>query len=206
MVSNWVLINGEKETGVSTFFFFLDIDKGKIIYREKTHILPEETAGQLHDRLMEQGAELLLETVRSIDRGNVPGIEQSEMYEAGTNLTLAPKLTRENGKIDWNLKTEKIFDLIRGLSPYPAAWTEGRGPGDETIYLRIYSCETEPVSHSEVPGTLITDHSTYLKFAASDGFILVTELQQAGKKLMKVSEFLRGMRDLDKYRFTSGTA
>ncbi len=198
---NWVLINGEKETGVSTFFINRDIDKGQIIYREKTQISPEERAGQLHDRLMEQGAGLLVKTVWSIQQGNVPGIEQSKLYEPGKVLKPAPKLSREDGKIDWNLKTERIFDLIRGLSPYPAAWTEGRGPDGESIYLRIYSCETDPVSHPEVPGTIITDHRTSLKFAASDGFIVVTELQQAGKRPMKIPQFLRGMRNIESYRF-----
>jgi len=200
---NRVLINGEKETGVSTFFINRDIDKGKIIYKAKTQIGPEERAGQLHDRLMELGAGLLVKTVRNIQEGNVPSIDQSELYEPGTTLKTAPKLSREDGKIDWNMTTERIFDLIRGLSPYPAAWTEGRGPGDQKIYLRIYSCETEPGSHSEVPGTLITDSRTSLKFATSDGFILVTELQQAGKKSMKISEFLRGMRNIESYKFTS---
>jgi len=114
----------------------------------------------------------------------------------------APKLSSEDRKINWSMKTQRIFDLVRGLSPYPAAWTEGRGEGDERMYLRIYACETLPGSHRETPGTMFTDHHTYLKFAASDGFILVTELQQAGKKTMKVAEFLRGTRDIDQYRFT----
>ena len=200
---NWVLINGEKETGVSTFFINRDIDKGKIIHRAKTQIEPQEKAGQLHDRLMEQGAGLLVKTVRSIQEGNVPCIEQSELYTEGTELKTAPKLSGEDGRIDWDMKTERIFNLVRGLSPYPAAWTEGRGPGGRKIYLRIYSCETEPGAHAEIPGTLITDGRTSLKFAASDGFILVTELQQAGKKPMKTSEFLRGMRNIESYKFTS---
>jgi methionyl-tRNA formyltransferase len=200
---NWVLINGEKETGVSTFFIDRDIDKGKIIYREKTHVGPDETAGQLHDRLMDQGAGLLVKTLRSIQEGKVRSTEQSALREPGEVLQTASKLTREDCRINWDMEAGKIFNLVRGLSPYPGAWTEGCGPGNKKISLKILLCETEPVQHAEVPGTLVTDQRTSLKFATSDGFIVVTRLQQSGKKPMKSQEFLRGMRDLGRYRFTS---
>lgn len=185
---NWVLINGEKESGVTTFFLKHDIDTGNVLFTEKVTLTGKETAGQLHDRLKDKGAGLLVKTVKAIESGYYTENSQ-EQLEEGIELKHAPKIFKENCKIDWIQPAEKIYNLIRGLSPYPTAFTM---LNDKT--LKVFNAEYQLTQPGVSPGAFLTDHKTYLKFAATDGFISLTDLQLEGKKRMGIEEFLRGVR------------
>lgn len=185
---NWALINGEKETGVTTFFLKHDIDTGDILFTEKTTLTGHETAGELHDRLMAKGAGLLVKTVKAVESGRYTENPQHQLAE-GVELKHAPKIFKENCKIDWNQPTEKVFNLIRGLSPYPTAYTIL----SEKI-LKVFGAEFELTETGEEPGEFLSDNRTFLKVAAQDGFIILTDVQLEGKKRMGISEFLRGIR------------
>ena len=182
---NHAIINGESESGVTTFFLTHEIDTGDIIKSATVSIGPDETAGELHDKLMETGAALLVETVKSIEAGNY-----SEQPQQSTDETKhAPKLFKEFGAINWTESAQKIHNLIRGLSPYPTAYTHLQ---DKT--LKIFKAELE-TTQPEVPaGTYITDGKTYLKYAAADGILNLLDVQLEGKKRMPVGDLLRGMR------------
>ncbi len=179
---NWAIINGEKETGVTTFFLKHEIDTGAIIFQEKEPIHNNDTVGDLYARLMKKGGELVLKTVQAIAADNYPQIEQSE----ATELKSAPKIFRETCQIDWNQPTNKVYDFIRGLSPYPAAWTTIGGKN-----LKIYKAEMNKASKKAI-GEFETDGKTFLNFVTADGSIKLTELQIEGKKRMGIEEFLRG--------------
>lgn len=198
---NWVLINGEEETGITTFLLDKHMDTGKIIDRQKVGIYDDDTAGSLHDRLMERGAKLLIRTIGSIDAGNLKLFDQQDLVREIPVLNKAPKLSRDDGRIDWKKPAGAIRNLVRGLSPAPGAWTEGRAPDGSKILLKIFNCAVETPGNNEDPGTLITDYRTYLKFAAEDGLVRVTELQPSGRKPMTVREFLQGARNLKEYKF-----
>lgn len=198
---NWAIINGEMETGLTTFFLQHEIDTGKIIFQEKLPIAPDENAGQLHDRLMKVGGELIKKTVDAIVKGDYPQMDQSGYLKEGGALKTAPKIFKDDCRIDWPADLSTIYNHIRGLSPYPAAWTELKGPDGDTIQLKIYSAEQEIEEHKLIPVSLLTDSKTLLKVAVQDGFISITELQQAGKKRMLVGDFLRGFSGIENYRF-----
>ncbi|HVV54017.1 MAG TPA: methionyl-tRNA formyltransferase, partial [Mucilaginibacter sp.] len=185
---NWVLINGEKESGVTTFFIRQDIDTGNILFTEKVTLTGKETAGELHDRLMHKGAGLLVKTVKAIESGRYTENPQSQLM-AGIELKSAPKIFKEDCKIDWEQPAQKIYNLIRGLSPYPAAFTTLNGKA-----LKIFYAEYEQTDSGILPGGFITDNKTHLKFAATDGFVSLTDVQLEGKKRMGIEEFLRGVR------------
>jgi methionyl-tRNA formyltransferase len=189
---NWAVINGDKETGVSTFFLQHQIDTGKIIYREKITIGENDSAGEVHDQLMHIGAQLVLKTVQSIEKAAYPQTDQSEYIANGEVEMHAPKIFKEDCKIDWTKSTTEIHNLIRGLSPYPAAFTEFVSPENKSYSVKIFKTEKEVVAHNEPLCSIITDEKSYLKVAVKDGFINVTDLQLAGKKRMSVPEFLRG--------------
>jgi len=189
---NWAVINGDKETGVSTFFLQHQIDTGKIIYREKLAIGENDSAGEVHDQLMHIGAQLVLKTVQSIEKGAYPQTDQSEYIANGEVEMHAPKIFKEDCKIDWTKSVTEIHNLIRGLSPYPAAFTEFVSPDNKSYSVKIFKTEKEVVAHNEPLCSIITDEKSYLKVAVKDGFINVTDLQLAGKKRMSVPEFLRG--------------
>jgi methionyl-tRNA formyltransferase len=180
---NWAIINGEKETGVTTFFLQREIDTGDIIFQEKEDILPEDNFETLYDRLMKKGAQLILKTVQAIEAGNCPSVPQ-QMHEI---LKQAPKIHKETCRIDWSMSSEKAVNFIRGLSPYPAAWTIF----NEKTY-KIFKASSEKETPDGMPGTFITDHKTYLKIITGAGALFVEELQAEGKKKMTISEFLRG--------------
>ncbi|MBD3749636.1 MAG: methionyl-tRNA formyltransferase [Sphingobacteriales bacterium] len=184
---NWAIINGEKESGVTTFFLKHEIDTGDILFSEKVEITEEMTASDLHDALMNVGAQLLTQTVKAIEANDYQ--EKPQESFAVTELKHAPKIFKEDCKINWNKSNQEIFNLIRGLSSYPTAFTEFLGKG-----LKIYLAEREDKEPGISAGAFLTDHKTYLKFASKDGFIHVKEIQQEGKKRMKVDEFLRGVR------------
>ena len=196
---NRVIMNGEKETGVTTFFIRQEIDTGNILFQERLKVKDDETAGQLHDRLMHAGAALVVKTVRSIMDGNYSETNQSEFIAKDSVLKSAPKITTENCQINWDNNVKDIFNLIRGLSPYPAAWSEWTHDNEQKISLKIYYSDFEVLPHNYKPGTIITDHKKILKVACKNGFILIRDLQQAGKKRMGVEDFLRGNRNLEKF-------
>lgn len=180
---NWAIINGEQKTGVSTFFLQQEIDTGNLIFTSEVRISPDQTAGELHDTLMQAGAALIAKTVQAIAEKKAPSIPQ-EQHEA---LKSAPKIFKEDCRIDWNKDVQSLHNFIRGLSPYPAAFTELNGLG-----LKIYKAEIENKAPSAAPGTFSTDQKTYLKVACRDGLISILELQLEGKKRMPVVDFLRG--------------
>lgn len=194
---NWAVINGEKRTGVTTFMIDKDIDTGGIIFREECLIGPEDTAGDVHDRLMGLGSELVLQTVEGIIQHNVELRVQRSFIQGSEVLKPAPKLTKELCHIDWNESTEHIHNLIRGLSPYPGAFTELLAEGSAPLSLKIY--KSEKTALQGTPGQILSDGKTYLAFATRDGAISVKELQISGKKRMDVKTFLLGFRDIDKY-------
>ncbi len=183
---NWAIINGESETGVTTFYINERIDTGEIILQDKTGIGPEETAGALHDRLMLLGADLVLKTVSLIKTNAVKARVQSESGD----LKLAPKIHRDTCKLDWEQPVTTLYNKIRGLSPYPAAWTFLYNT-EEAQVLKIYNAGMRKESHSHKPGSLIAGKDT-LEVAATDGFISLLEIQLSGKKRMHIKEFLNG--------------
>ena len=185
---NWVLINGEKESGVTTFFLKHDIDTGDILFTEKVTLTGQETAGDLHDRLMYKGAGLLVKTVKGIESGRYNEHPQSQLAE-GVELKHAPKIFKEDCEIDWNLPAESIYNKIRGLSPTPTAYTTLNGKT-----LKIFKAEVDNEPPDIPPGSFSTDHKTVLKFAAADGYVRLKELQLEGKKQMDIEQFLRGFK------------
>lgn len=182
---NWAILNGEKETGVSTFKLQHEIDTGDILLQEKMPIGPDETAGELHDRMKVVGAQLLVKTLRELASGKLT-VSQQQLNAESQH---APKLFKADCEIDWNNTAEQIYNQIRGLSPYPTAYTVLSGKT-----LKIFNAEIEP-GKPEIPaGTFSTDHKSYLKFAATDGYLSLKEVQLEGKKKMEIDEFLRGVR------------
>ena len=190
---NWAIINGEKLSGVTTFMIDKNIDTGGIILRQECRIRPDETAGELHDELMEIGSDLVLQTVEGLIQHNVELRVQRSFIQGSEELKPAPKITRELCHIDWNQPTDKVYNLIRGLSPYPTAFTE-LVQGENTTQLKIFRTEKRADLHAD-PGTILSDGKTYLAIATADGALALTELQLAGKKRMGAEEFLRGWRD-----------
>ncbi|RYC51385.1 methionyl-tRNA formyltransferase [Flagellimonas olearia] len=184
---NWAIINGETKTGVTTFFIDNKIDTGSVILQREENILPEDNAGSLHDRLMELGAELVVETCNQIAAGTVDGLPQKEINP----LKPAHKIHKETCQIDWNVPLGDIHNLIRGLSPYPAAWTYLVNDGKEEP-IKIYGTHMEFGEHHLESGKLLADKKT-LKVAVREGYLQILELQLPGKRKMKVSEVLNGL-------------
>lgn len=182
---NHAIINGETESGATTFFLKHEIDTGDVIFSEKVAIADDDTAGDLHDHLMLAGAGLLVKTVQAIADNNYT--EQPQQFS--TDLKHAPKIFKEFCKIDWNQSVQTIYNLIRGLSPYPTAFTT---LNDKSI--KIFKAEFEVCKPAIAPGEFLTDGKTFLHYAATDGLIKLIDLQYEGKKRMLVDEFLRGMR------------
>lgn len=215
---NWAIINGETQTGVTTFFLDQQIDTGRIIHQVKTPIAPTDNAEDIHDRLMILGADLVLQTVRDIETGNVEAVEQSSLTptpsgEGSIDLKPAPKLFRENTEIHWHQHTVKsAYDFIRGLAPYPGAWTTLRTPDGKETQLKIFESLTHNPSPDEKESEDLqpfqqTEQSTPLYIwkrggveasgaallvPLRDGYLRITDLQLAGKRRMKAEDFLRG--------------
>lgn len=184
---NRAIMNGETETGVTTFKLKHEIDTGDILLQTKVPILPEDNAGTMHDKLMVAGAELLVVTVKGLAAGTLEEIPQAAVTTS--ELKHAPKLFKEDMAIDWTSSCHEINNFVRGLSPYPTAFTH---LGEKT--MRVYSVKIESGETLKSPGTYDTDHSTYLRFAAKDGWVYILDLQLEGKKRMPVGDFLRGFR------------
>lgn len=184
---NWAIINGETKTGVTTFFIDEKIDTGNIILQEDVAIGDNETFGELHDKLMEVGSRLVVKTVQQIEKGTVKTIKQPEIEEKS-----APKIFTETCKINWQDSLTNIYNLIRGLNPYPAAWTTLIN-NDEEIKVKIYDVKKESASHQHKPGTVITTKNE-IKVAVNEGYIILESLQLAGKKQMDSKSLLNGFR------------
>ena len=213
---NWAVINGEKATGVTTFMIDDGMDTGRIIYREQCIIDSEDTAGDVHDKLMEIGAEIVVQTVEDILEENIELRIQKSFIQGSEILKPAPKLSRELCHIDWNGKTKKLHNLVRGLSPYPAAFTELQ-KDDKVTQMKIFKTAkvtgeayTEMLRTCELssaaPGTVLSDGRSFLAIATEDGALSILELQLAGKKRLSVKEFLIGFRDPMSYGTTKGTS
>ena len=185
---NHAIINGETETGITTFYIDEQIDTGKIIMQEKCPIEPVDNIGTLYDKLMYIGAEAVCKTVDIIAEGNVNAIEQDSIRTEG--LHPAPKITKEFCQINWNAKSVDIHNLIRGLSPYPAAWCYLKDEITAKIFTSMYSIE----KHNLEAGTFVSDNKSYLKVATQDGFVSILELQMQGKKRMAIKDFLNGFK------------
>jgi len=202
---NWAIINGEKETGVTTFKLKHEIDTGDILLQQKITIEEDETAGELHDKMKEAGATLLVKTIQRFASATLKEMPQSEIRNQKSEITdqdtysphtihysplkIAPKITTETCRIDWNKPVNEIYNLVRGLSPYPVAFTELNGKK-----IKIFSGEKQMEKSEIATGEYETDGKTFLKFACQDGFLHIKELQLEGRKRMFVEEFLRGFR------------
>jgi len=192
---NWVLMNGERKTGVTTFFIEKDIDTGNILKQKEVELTPDTLAGELHDTLMELGAGLLLETVDEVVAGTVKAIPQSRLIRPGIELRAAPKLTREHGHIDWNRPAGKIHDQVRGLSPVPGAWTQFLTDTGYSFGIKIIETEVDASAQWGYPGEVVYEKPNKLWVQTGAGSLRIKKLQQSGKKIMVIAEFLRGFRE-----------
>ena len=216
---NWAVINGERMTGVTTFMIDKDIDTGGIMLRQECPVTPEDTAGTLHDKMMPVGAELVVTTVQGIIEKNIETRVQRSFIQGSEVLKPAPKLTRELCHIDWNDSTKNIYNLIRGLSPYPTAFTELVHAGAAPAQLKIYFgtrvegddymsmlAKAGKEANAVKPGDILSDGKTFFAIATADGAVSVTDLQMAGKKRMAVKAFLAGFRNPETWSTTQGTS
>jgi methionyl-tRNA formyltransferase len=191
---NHAIINGETETGLTTFFLKHEIDTGKIIFQEKMPIYPEETAGELHDRMKAAGAKLVLKTTEAILTGGARPIEQYNLFAPGVPLKLAPKIFKDDCRINWYGRTDDIYNKIRGLSPYPAAFTHLISPGGDSYIVKIFKTTKSLIEKDFRASEIITDGKSVLSVTTADGMLEIREIQQAGKRKMNIEEFLRGFR------------
>ncbi|MBE6204138.1 MAG: methionyl-tRNA formyltransferase [Rikenellaceae bacterium] len=194
---NWAIINGEKQTGITTFLLNHEIDKGAIIGQAVEPILPEDNIGTLYDKLMTRGCDLVVDTVERIAMGDYTPIEQMHIDEA--TLKPAPKIFKEDCRIDWSWEGERIVNFVRGLSPYPAAWTAMYLDGEEKGSAKIFHATFTPKEHNEPTGTICTDTKGTLEVACADGWIMIHELQVAGKRRMAARDLLLGFRNIEDY-------
>ncbi len=189
---NRAIMNGEKETGITTFLLNEQIDAGKILFAEKTFIGEDETAGELHDRLMEKGAALVVKTVEQLALGKVSEIRQDSLIVDPGSLKPAPKIFRDDCRIDWEQDVYSIHNLVRGLSPHPGAFAEFRMADGSLQLLKIFKVIPEETAPDGLPGDFFTDGKSFLKIGAKNGFIEILELQLSGRKVMNSGDFLRG--------------
>ncbi|WP_246141633.1 methionyl-tRNA formyltransferase [Phaeodactylibacter luteus] len=179
---NWAVINGDTETGVTTFFIKHEIDTGDVLFQARMPIGPDETAGEVHDRMMHLGASLVLKTVKAIETGDYQLAKQD-----GAQATMAPKIFKATCEIDFSLTTKEVHDFVRGLSPFPAAWTTLDGKT-----LKVMRGRPEAAAHQLAPGTFESDNQAFIRIAAKDGYYYLDELQLSGRKRMNVRDFLNG--------------
>ncbi|MCD8208888.1 MAG: methionyl-tRNA formyltransferase [Bacteroidales bacterium] len=222
---NWAVINGDRMTGVTTFMINEGMDTGHIIFREQCRISVTDTAGDIHDKMMDIGANLVLQTVDALIDKNFQLQLQKSFIQGAEVLRPAPKITKELCHIDWNDGTKRIYNLIRGLSPHPGAFTQLISEAGETVTMKIYASEMvveegvaamvsetggeavkDSVNGHPAPGTVLSDGKTYFAIATSDGAISITDLQIGGKKRMDVRSFLAGFREPNGYRADNGTS
>lgn len=198
---NWAVINGEKVSGVTTFLLNHEIDKGAILCQQRVAIDEEDDAGMLHDKLMDAGTDLVVETIERIASGEVAPVDQQTIEPQV--IRDAPKIYKETCRIDWTASCNTIRNLVRGVSPYPAAWSELHKENASPIGVKIFRVHTGncPVDRLPTPGTLVTDGRTFMKVACADGYLFLDELQLAGKKRMAVADLLRGFKEAASYSF-----
>ncbi|MCQ2251577.1 MAG: methionyl-tRNA formyltransferase [Bacteroidales bacterium] len=189
---NWAVINGEKKTGVTTFLLDKDIDTGRIMLQKEVAIEDNDTVGTVHDKLMLVGQDLVVETVEKLIDGSMKFIDQDSLIGKDTILKHAPKSFKEDCRINFENDGDTIRNLVRGLSPYPAAFTTINVKGKE-MGLKVFECEVEKCQNHEIPGKLITDNKKFAKISCKNGYIYLTDVQLEGKKRMKIIEFLRGI-------------
>jgi methionyl-tRNA formyltransferase len=190
---NRAIMNGEKETGVTTFFLKHEIDTGDIIFREAIPIDPNETAGELHDRLKILGAELVLKTVNAIASNSVKELPQTDFIQPNEVLKIAPKIFKEDCKLDFTKSVVELHNHVRGLSPFPGAFFEIQLEDGSSIQIKVYRSLPE-VAGTVLTHELLTDGKNYIKVSAADGFIYLNELQLPGKKRLTAVELLRGFK------------
>ena len=195
---NWAVMNGDTETGITTFFLKHEIDTGEVIQQVKVPIADTDNVEVVYDKLMMLGGDLVLETVDAILNGTVKSIPQEEMFASEAELRPAPKIFKETCRIDWNKGVKGVYDHVRGLSPYPAAWTELCAPEGARQVLKIYETEKQFKEHALPAGTVDTDQKTYFRIAVKDGYVNLLSIQLAGKKRMNIGDFLRGYRHIEK--------
>lgn len=197
---NWAVINGEKETGVTTFLLSHEIDTGRIMFHEKTPIDDEDNVGDIHDRLMVIGAKLVQKTVDALANGEVEAVDQNVLVESIGTIKHAPKIFKDDCRIDWTRDMVSVRNLIRGLSPYPTAFTEliHKEKGD-VLSAKIYAASIDP-GLPALPGTIQTDGKKYLKVSCPDGWLSITDIQLSGKKRMKIEDLLRGFHDISSWK------
>jgi methionyl-tRNA formyltransferase len=198
---NHVLINGETETGLTTFFIEKEIDTGKIILAKRVRIYPSDDAGTLHDRLKIEGGKLVLKSIELIENNEVNAQSQAGARVDQTELKTAPKIFKEDCKINWHSSCINIHNLIRGLSPFPCAYACLRYPDGLSKQVKIYKTTYLLESHNKTPGTIITDNKTFLSVVTVDGIIQIEELQVEGKRALNVSDFLRGIHLSEDFHF-----
>ena len=189
---NWAIINGDKETGVTTFFLKHEIDTGDVIYRDVVTIEESDNAGTLHDKLMLQGGDTVVKTVDAIVKGEAVAIAQDTMFTDEKELIPAPKIFRDTCRINWEKDVEEIYNFVRGMSPYPAAWCELTDANNNVTALKVYEVKKEFAEHSKPIGTLLTDGKSFLKVAVKNGYISLVNVQLAGKKRMPIADLLNG--------------
>lgn len=185
------VMNGEKVTGVTTFFLKHEIDTGNIIYREEVPIGDNENAGELHDRMMHIGAGLILKTVKSVENNSVVLNEQSSFIKPNEILHHAPKIFRDDCRLDFSKSVKHLYNQVRGLAPFPGAFLEIKNENEDPVTIKVFKAETEEKSVF-MTHHLVTDHKTFIKISAADGVLSLHEIQWPGKKRMSVPEFLRG--------------
>ena len=195
---NWAVMNGDTETGITTFFLKHEIDTGEVIQQVKVPIADTDNVEVVYDKLMMLGGDLVLETVDAILNGTVKSIPQEEMFASEAELRPAPKIFKETCRIDWNKGVKGVYDHVRGLSPYPAAWTELFVPEGARQVLKVYETEKQFKEHALPVGTIDTDQKTYFRIAVKDGYVNLLSVQLAGKKRMNIGDFLRGYRHIEK--------
>lgn len=189
---NYAIINGEKETGLTTFFIDDKIDTGNIILQKKLIIDEADDFKSLHDKMMAEGAELVIKTIELIKNDAVKVINQNDLIKNGESLKIAPKILKQDCKIDWNKPVTQVYNFIRGLSPWPVAYSNFRDETGKEHYIKVYKATKNIEYHKKDPGEVETDNKSFIKVYCQDGFVTIEELQMAGKKRMKVIEFLRG--------------
>ncbi len=191
---NWAIINGEKESGITTFKLKHEIDTGNILLNAKVEINETMTAGELHDVLMEKGALLMIKSVETIQNNLAAKKEPEFLAQDDSRACHAPKLFKENCRINWNNEVKMVYDLVRGLSPYPTAFTEINSGKGNRLLLKIFTARYEALPHTNTSGSLFTDNKSFLKVFCAGGALEIVDLQLQGKKRMKVPEFLRGFK------------
>ncbi|MDR0892420.1 MAG: methionyl-tRNA formyltransferase [Mediterranea sp.] len=195
---NWAIINGDTETGITTFFLQHEIDTGEVIQQVRVPIADTDNAEVVHDKLMHLGGDLVVETVEAILHDAVRPIPQETMQTEG-ELRPAPKIFKETCRIDWSLPVKRVYDFIRGLSPYPAAWTELVAPNGQTTVVKVFESEKIAEAHTLPAGSIVTDGKKFLHVAVPDGFLAIRSLQLPGKKRLRTDELLRGFHLTNEY-------